>query len=242
LKKADLVASREEQSLRRQDGAAVTLPVASPVALENYIAAFKASPLARWRHAAPWELTTQSIGIVRSLLASMPTADYVVSDEIAVHRSATVEPGAVLKGPLILGPGCFVAAGAYLRGGNWVDRDCTFGPGAELKSSFVFAGSKLAHFNFVGDSVLGAGVNLEAGSIVANYRNERADKEVLVRVGATFLRSGCNKFGALLGDGVRIGANAVVAPGALLVPGSVVRRGALCDQEDDAAAGPPGRS
>jgi len=40
---------------------------------------------------------------------------------------------------------------------------CILGPGAELKSSFVFAGTKLAHFNFVGDSVLGEDVNLEAG-------------------------------------------------------------------------------
>jgi UDP-N-acetylglucosamine diphosphorylase / glucose-1-phosphate thymidylyltransferase / UDP-N-acetylgalactosamine diphosphorylase / glucosamine-1-phosphate N-acetyltransferase / galactosamine-1-phosphate N-acetyltransferase len=42
------------------------------------------------------------------------------------------------------------------------------GPGCELKSSFVFRGSKLAHFNFVGDSVIGSDVNLEAEAIVAN--------------------------------------------------------------------------
>jgi bifunctional N-acetylglucosamine-1-phosphate-uridyltransferase/glucosamine-1-phosphate-acetyltransferase GlmU-like protein len=30
----------------------------------------------------------------------------------------------------------------------------------ELKSSFVFAGTELAHFNYVGDSLIGSGVNL----------------------------------------------------------------------------------
>ena len=74
----------------------------------------------------------------------------------------------------------------------------------------MFAGTKLAHFNFVGDSVLGENVNLEAGSIICNYRNERAAKEVLVRVEASLHRTGCEKFGALVGDGSRIGANGVV--------------------------------
>jgi UDP-N-acetylglucosamine diphosphorylase / glucose-1-phosphate thymidylyltransferase / UDP-N-acetylgalactosamine diphosphorylase / glucosamine-1-phosphate N-acetyltransferase / galactosamine-1-phosphate N-acetyltransferase len=49
----------------------------------------------------------------------------------------------------------FIAAGAYVRGGCWLEANCVLGPGAELKSSFVFAGTKLAHFNFVGDSILG---------------------------------------------------------------------------------------
>jgi UDP-N-acetylglucosamine diphosphorylase / glucose-1-phosphate thymidylyltransferase / UDP-N-acetylgalactosamine diphosphorylase / glucosamine-1-phosphate N-acetyltransferase / galactosamine-1-phosphate N-acetyltransferase len=118
-----------------------------------------------------------------------------------------------------------------LRGGNWVDANCTFGPGAELKSSFVFAGAKLAHFNFVGDSILGEGVNLEAGSIICNYRNERLDKEIRVRIGNALCGTGVEKFGAVVGSNSRLGANAVIAPGALLQPGTIIRRAALLDQE-----------
>ena len=43
--------------------------------------------------------------------------------------------------------------------------------------------------------------------------------------------TGVTKFGALIGDEGRVGANAVLAPGALLTPGSVVPRTALLDQE-----------
>ncbi len=196
-----------------------------------YVAAFAGSPLARWAALEPWQLCQQSTQIVQALLAALDPQAYGITGDVAVHRSATVESGAVLKGPLIVGAEGFVAAGAYLRGGCWVAERCIFGPGAELKSSFVFAGSKLAHFNFVGDSVLGEGVNLEAGSIVCNYRNERADKQVQVRVGSALHTTGCDKFGALVGDGSRIGANAVVAPGGLLLPGTIVRRTQLLDQE-----------
>jgi UDP-N-acetylglucosamine diphosphorylase / glucose-1-phosphate thymidylyltransferase / UDP-N-acetylgalactosamine diphosphorylase / glucosamine-1-phosphate N-acetyltransferase / galactosamine-1-phosphate N-acetyltransferase len=203
----------------------------APISLSSYIAAISASPLAPWASCAPWELTGQSETIVQQLLASLPRAEYQIDGDVAVHTTAIVEPGAILKGPLILGPKCFVAAGAYFRGGNWVDKDCIFGPGAELKSSFVFAGTKLAHFNFVGDSVLGSDVNLEAGSIICNYRNERQEKEIWVRVGADFHRTGSHKFGAVVGDHCRVGANAVIAPGAILQAGSIVRRLSLRDDE-----------
>jgi len=201
------------------------------IRLTDYIAGFSQSTLAPWAELAPWALAAQAPAIVRQLLAQLPADEYTLEGDVAVHRTATVEAGALLKGPLIIGAHCFIACGSLLRGGCWLDAHCIIGPGAELKTSFVFSGSKLAHFNFVGDSVLGHGVNLEAGSIVANYRNERDDKDVLVRVDGTLQRTGCDKFGALLGDECRIGANAVLAPGAVLKPARVVGRGQVFDGE-----------
>lgn len=201
------------------------------IRLTDYIAHFAQSPLASWADLAPWALVIQAPVIVRQLLTLLPADDYDIHDDIAIHRSATVESGAVLKGPLIIGAHCFIASGSLLRGGCWVDERCIIGPGAELKTTLMFSGSKLAHFNFVGDSVLGHGINLEAGSIVANYRNERDDKEIHVRVDGVLQRTGCDKFGALLGDQCRIGANAVLAPGAVLMPASVVARGQVFDGE-----------
>ncbi|MFM1980041.1 MAG: hypothetical protein RLZ68_1306 [Pseudomonadota bacterium] len=201
------------------------------ISLGQYIASFSTSPLASLGDVNPWELTRHSESVVRQLLTALDKNEYTVSGEVAIHNSTTVEDGAVIKGPCILGPSCFVAAGAYIRGGNWVSDHCTFGPGAELKSSFVFHGTKLAHFNFVGDSILGSDVNLEAGSIVCNYRNERENKEVQVQVGGKLYGTGCEKFGALIGDHSRIGANAVIAPGAILSFGFVARRSSLYDCE-----------
>lgn len=196
----------------------------------GYIARFAASPLAHWTGADPWTLTSQAIAVARQLVRMIDDPAYEISGDIAIHRSATVEDGAVIKGPAAIGPGCFIAAGAYVRDGCWLEEQVILGPGAELKSSFVFRGSKLAHFNFVGDSVLGEGVNLEAGSIVANYRNERDEKQIRFRLEGRPVDTGVEKFGALLGDGARIGANAVIAPGAVLAPGMVVPRLGLVDQ------------
>jgi NDP-sugar pyrophosphorylase family protein len=211
---------------------------ANLVPLDTFIAGFAASPLAGRGPSVPWELTQQSEAVVRHLLDTLADSEFIISGEVAVHVTAIVEAGATIKGPLILGARCFVASGAYLRGGNWLAEGCTLGPGSELKSSFVFPGTVLAHFNFVGDSILGAGVNLEAGSIICNHRNERANNEIYVRTGGALQPTGCHKFGAVVGDRCRIGANAVLAPGALLPPWSIVPRASLRDDELSADEAP----
>jgi NDP-sugar pyrophosphorylase family protein len=197
---------------------------------DDLITGFGTSALREWCDLTPWEITAASQRIVVRLLSGLGD-DYHVSAGLAIHSTSIVENGAVLKGPLVVGPQCFIAAGAYLRGGCWLEAECILGPGVELKSSFVFAGSNLAHFNFVGDSILGHGVNLEAGSIIANRRNERPLSTIsFIRDGIT-IETNAHKFGAVVGDQSRIGANAVIAPGAILSRATVVERLTLVDQD-----------
>ncbi|WP_312160410.1 hypothetical protein [Phenylobacterium sp.] len=199
-----------------------------PVVVAEYVVRWTTSPFGQVAD-APWRITLDAPTHLTNALAKLP-ADYDVIDDVAVHRTAIIEPGAIIKGPAIVGPRCFVAASAYLRGGVFMDEDCIVGPGAELKTTFMFKGSKLAHFNFVGDSILGAGVNLEAGSIIANYRNELDDKVIRLRLGDRVIDTGVEKFGALMGDGTRVGANAVIAPGAVFAKDARVGRMSLVDQ------------
>ena len=67
-------------------------------------------------------------------------------------------------------PRCFIAAGSLIRGGCWLDENCIIGRAANLNLILVCL-DEISTFQFVGDSVVGARVNLEAGSIVANFRN-----------------------------------------------------------------------
>jgi UDP-N-acetylglucosamine diphosphorylase / glucose-1-phosphate thymidylyltransferase / UDP-N-acetylgalactosamine diphosphorylase / glucosamine-1-phosphate N-acetyltransferase / galactosamine-1-phosphate N-acetyltransferase len=177
----------------------------------------------------PWKITAQATVIIEKMLAELDS-DFIIQGNTAIHKTAVIEQGVVLKGPLIISQHCFVAAHAYLRGGVWLAPRVTVGPGCEVKSSFILAHTALAHFNFVGDSLVGSNVNMEAGSILANHYNEREEKEIFVKVDNQLLRTGSQKFGALVGDGCRIGANAVTSPGTLLPPRSVVGRLELVNQ------------
>lgn len=174
-------------------------------------------------HHWPWVSTSRAADIVKAFIAQLPD-DYKLDGEIAIHPTATIEKDVVLKAPVIIGPNCFVASHAYLRGGVVLMGNNSIGPGCEIKSSFVFPHSNLAHFNFLGDSIMGSHVNMEAGAIAANHFNEREDKTIFAKVSGMDIPTGTTKFGAMIGNGCKIGANAVLSPGTILEPGRIVGR------------------
>lgn len=178
---------------------------------------------------APWEAAAQVLGMVQQQLQRLDN-EYVIRNGVAIHKRARVEKHVVLKAPVIVSAGCFIAAHAYLRGGVFLGEGVIIGPGCEIKSSLLMPRTAFAHFNFVGDSIVGSDVNMEAGAVIANHHNERRDKAISVRIDDAVIATGANKFGALVGDGCKIGANAVLSPGTLLSPGTVVRRLELVEQ------------
>ncbi len=196
--------------------------------IPRYIEGWTSSPFAAL-DIEPWLVVQQAEQLIREALGKVDSG-YRIEGGFAIHPTATIETGVVLKGAGIIGPRCFIAAGSYLRGGTYLDEDCIIGPGTELKTSFMFSGAKLAHLNFVGDSIIGSGANIEAGAIIANYRNELSDKTIRIACAGSVIDTGVTKFGSLIGDNTRIGANAVVAPGALIEPSSKVGRLQLIDQ------------
>jgi UDP-N-acetylglucosamine diphosphorylase / glucose-1-phosphate thymidylyltransferase / UDP-N-acetylgalactosamine diphosphorylase / glucosamine-1-phosphate N-acetyltransferase / galactosamine-1-phosphate N-acetyltransferase len=200
------------------------------VKIADYVASFHARFPFLDRTVLPWEVTGELPAIILRLAAMADASDLEHIDGVLIHRGATVETGAIIKSPALVSNRCFVAAGAYLRGGVFLDIGVTVGPGCEVKTSMVMSGSALAHFNFVGDSIVGADVNMEAGAVVANHHNDRADTEIRLEVEGRSIASGVHKFGAVLGDHCRVGANAVLAPGTVLAPRTIVGRLALVDQ------------
>lgn len=135
-------------------------------------------------------------------------------------RGVLVESGAFLKEPLVVGDHCEIRQGAYLRGYCLIGRRCVVGHVTEVKHSIFCDDAKAGHFAYLGDSILGPGVNLGAGTKLANLRF--AAGEVQIRYPGGRIASGLKKFGAILGAGCQTGCNAVTNPGTLLGRGSVV--------------------
>jgi acetyltransferase-like isoleucine patch superfamily enzyme len=71
---------------------------------------------------------------------------------------------------------------------------------------------------------------MEAGSIIANHYNERLDKTIYVMLDKKKNQINVTKFGAMVGDHSKIGANAVLSPGTILLPESIVKRLELVEQ------------
>jgi bifunctional UDP-N-acetylglucosamine pyrophosphorylase/glucosamine-1-phosphate N-acetyltransferase len=149
-------------------------------------------------------------------------------------RDVTVEPN-VLFGPgVTVGEGTRIRAFSYLEGAE-IGADCIVGPYArlrpgavldaavhignfvEVKAARIGRGAKANHLSYLGDSEIGAGANIGAGTITCNY-------------------DGVDKHRTVIGNGAFIGSNtALVAPvtvgdRAIVGAGSVVTR----DVPDDA--------
>jgi NDP-sugar pyrophosphorylase family protein len=133
---------------------------------------------------------------------------------IAIGPGTVIEPGVMIQGPCIIGSHCIVRHGAYLRDGVICGDRVVIGHSAEIKHSILMDETAATHFTYVGDCILGSGVNLGAGVKCANLRLDR--KDVTVAAGTKKIGTGLKKFGAVIGDRVQIGCNCVLNPGTLI--------------------------
>lgn len=126
-----------------------------------------------------------------------------------------------------IGPQASVGPYAYLRPGTVLRRGSKVGTYVEVKSAEIGEGSKVPHLSYVGDATIGAGVNIGASSVFANYDGEHKRRSVVedhAHTGAD------NTFVApvRVGAGSYTGAGAViredVPPGSLAVSSGAVQR------------------
>ena len=89
------------------------------------------------------------------------TVTYSVAEGAHIGRSATVGPF------------------AYLRPAARLERGAKAGAHVEIKNSTVGEGSKVPHLSYIGDATIGAGTNIGAGTITANYDGYRKHRTVI---------------------------------------------------------------
>ncbi len=155
-------------------------------------------------------LMEQALGNIEG---SIETGAHLVNPElISIGKGTRVEAGAYIIGPCVIGENCQIRHGAYVRGDVLVGDQCVIGHATEAKNAIFMNKSQAGHFAYVGDSVLGNGVNLGAGTKCANLRFDR--KPVLV--GKERTDSGLKKFGAIFADGSQTGCNTVTNPGTIM--------------------------
>ena len=90
----------------------------------------------------------------------------LLEDSVVGHDAAVSH--AVCKQAEI-GPRATVGPYAYLRPGTVLDEGAHVGAHVELKKASVGPGAKVPHLTYVGDATIGAGANVGAGTIFANY-------------------------------------------------------------------------
>ncbi|SFB66334.1 UDP-N-acetylglucosamine pyrophosphorylase [Ruminococcus albus] len=163
----------------------------------------------------PWEALSGIKDFILELGKTLDPNEYEQREEnVWVHKTAKVFPTAYLGAPCIIGPNTEVRHCAFIRGSALVGADCVVGNSVELKNVILFDHVQTPHYNYVGDSILGYFSHMGAGSITSNVKSDK--KNVIVRDGSEKVETSIKKFGAMLGDYVEVGCNAVCNPGTVI--------------------------
>ncbi len=168
----------------------------------------------------PWEALSFLEEYLRETVTgnqrgSISSKAFIQDEEtVDIGFGTIVEPGAYIKGPCIIGNHCVIRHGAYIRGNVITGNRCIIGHATEVKNSIFLDQAQAAHFNYVGDSVIGNRVNLGAGVKLANLLFNR--KKIYIELFGTETGTNRRKLGALIGDDVQIGCNTVTAPGTIV--------------------------
>ena len=139
-----------------------------------------------------------------SIGANCVIRDSVIEAGVEIKPMCVIEEATVGK-EAIVGPYSRLRPGANLAGGNHI------GNFVEIKNSNIGQGSKVNHLTYIGDTDMGSGVNIGAGTITANY-------------------DGANKHRTTIGDNVSTGSNNMLmtpvkaGQGATIGAGTVLRK------------------
>jgi NDP-sugar pyrophosphorylase family protein len=140
---------------------------------------------------------------------------------VYIHPTVTLPHTATIIGPAWIGANTEIRPGAYLRGNVIVGENCVLGNSCEFKNSLLMNRVQAPHFNYVGDSILGNGAHIGAGVVCSNIRLDQKNVTIALP-GGEVVDTGLRKFGAIVGDRAEVGCNAVLQPGTLLGPRSLV--------------------
>ena len=143
-----------------------------------------------------------------------------IKDGVYVHKSVTVLKSVYLGRNIIIGRDVDLRNAAFLRENIIIGNECVVGNSCELKNVLMFNKAKAPHFNYVGDSVLGCNSHIGAGVKISNLKLD--ETEVVLKVGDEILNTKLRKFGAIVGDNVQVGCNAVLNPGTILGRNTIV--------------------
>ena len=126
--------------------------------------------------------------------------------DAVLAAGVTVKPYTVIDGPATVGARAVIGPFSRIRPGTELGEDVHLGNFVETKKTRLGKGTKANHLTYLGDAVIGAGVNVGCGTITCNYDGEKKHE---TRIGdGAFIGSD-----SILVAPIEIGAGAYVAAG-----------------------------
>jgi bifunctional UDP-N-acetylglucosamine pyrophosphorylase/glucosamine-1-phosphate N-acetyltransferase len=149
----------------------------------------------------------------------------IIEGKVYIGKNTKILEGAIIKGPCYLGENCLVGNNALIREYVDLEDNVMIGAFCEVARS-IFQKGATTHSGYFGDSIIGEGTKIGAGTITSNVRLDRG--EIFSDVKGEKINTGLKSFGAVIGRNTIIGTKVNIMPGkfigsnCLIYPNSLI--------------------
>ena len=140
---------------------------------------------------------------------------------VSIGKETTIYPFTVIESGVKIGSSCSIGPFCHLREGTVIKDSTNVGNFTEIVRSSLGKGTYFKHFGYLGDASIGEGVNIGAGTTIANFDGENKNSTVIKD--KAFI--GCDTVvvaPARIGKGVITGAGSVITRSSNIKDKSVV--------------------
>jgi UDP-N-acetylglucosamine diphosphorylase/glucosamine-1-phosphate N-acetyltransferase len=133
---------------------------------------------------------------------------------VYLGKESEIMDGTLIKGSFALGEHAIVKLGAKIYGPTTIGPGCRVG--GEVNNSVMLANSNKGHDGFLGNSVLGEWCNLGADTNNSNLKNNYAEVKVWNYKAESFIKTGLQFCGLIMGDHSKCGINTMFNTGTVV--------------------------
>jgi len=137
-----------------------------------------------------------------------PEHTYIERD-VKIGRDTEIYPFVYIESGVRIGKRCKIGPNTRIREGSVIGDDVSIGNFVEIVRSRIGSGTKIKHFSYIGDTEIGRGVNIGAGTVTANFDGEKKNKTIIGD--GAFIGSG-----TILVAPVKVGKEAVTGAGCVV--------------------------
>ena len=148
----------------------------------------------------------------------------IVSGPCMIEDGAFIDDFCKIKGPIYIGRNSRVGTGSLLRS-CMVGSGSSIGFNCEVARSYLAGKNNLGHHNVILDSIIGESTWM--GGYVGTTNVLLNGKNVKYKAGDKLVDTGLQNFGAVIGDGCKIGAGVIILPGRYIPSNSTIQAGTL---------------
>lgn len=134
-----------------------------------------------------------------------------ISSDTEIGTDTVIFPSTYITGKNKIGNKCMIGPFAHIRGGVELGDNVKIGNFVEVKKSKIASNTNACHLSYVGDSEIGSGVNIGAGTITANYNHfTKAKSKTKIKDGASIGSNSVLVAPVEIGEKATVGAGTVV--------------------------------